>query len=719
MMLYLYQVTVNYIKHNMRAIYCTGFFILFCFSMALAEASERQALWKRYVELLYIAETEGVHKGLELFGNIEEELLSKYPDINTHVHIAQANCYMVLDQFDAMEQNIATAELLIEKYALDSLKAGLYRSKGLALWKNLDFESAILMHKEGLKSAKEFANARMEMKLVYNIGMGYKYLLKEDSARLYINKALAIATKKNDNIIKANCYTRLSDIEKDVGNLLKAMEHSFEAYGLAKIVTGDTKATRYQYLAVNLYDIYYNLGNLSSTLELINFIIEQRKALNHLIHIETHLLVKADLLLRMDSLDSSMSVLEELEQSHQISNNQLLQNQLSALKGVLLYKKQEWAAAEKELSKLLPSDRKMDKLVQERIVVHGLSQLAKLKFHKGDYNACILICEQELKGKRIGYDHKKQFLGTLAAAHKVIGNGDAAYTYLLQKDAVRDTINRFYEGTLRLSQEQEMLDQQKAEEIEKLKHKNELSQVETSQQRILFTITGILAMLISGMFYLWGRQRKLVLENSLTDVKQQLLKLQVNPHFIFNVLNSIQNSVLTLKKEKAIELISKFSKLTRQVLQNSDKEMVPIHEELLLLTNYMDLEKVRTQNKFDYEVMIDEGIDVYNQEIPSMILQLFVENAIWHGILPKEKSGLIKVRIERDNNRIKVIIEDDGIGRQMSINLKTKDQQEKVSMGLRLIKQRITTLNRKYKDNIELHVKDGMNGKGTQVLLIA
>lgn len=704
----------------MKAIYITGVFCFLCFCTAQANPTERQVLYKEFKEILDIMNIDGFNKGHAMLDNFEKKNLSRYPDIHSHTLLSKAYCHLFMDQLDSTHHNLDKAELLINDHGLDSLRARLYRIKGMTYWKKLDFKSAIRIHLKGLKSAENHANVNMEMLLSFDLGFSHNYMMLQDSARFYISKSLNIATKESDNMVIAMCKTVLSEIEKDDGNLLKAMEYIFEAYEIGKIAKGDTELTRYEYVATFLIDIYYGLGNLSSSLELINFIIEQKKAIHSFILLEAHLLVKSSILLRMDSIESSTLVLAELEQSHQISKNPLYYNQMSALKGGLMYKKKQWDAAEEELSKLL---LKIDSVSLKRpigeILVQGLSQLAKLKFQKGDYKKSIFICEQLLKKRGIGYHYKKEFLGTLAACHKGLGNYGTAYKYLLQRDAIRDTIDRFYERTLRLSKEQEMLDQQKADKIEKLKYKNELSQVEAAGQRNLISIVGILALLVSGMLFLWGRQRKLVLENSLADVKQQLLKRQVNPHFIFNVLNSIQNSVLTHKKEKSIELISKFSKLTRQVLQNSDKVMVPIHEELLLLTNYMDLEKVRTQNKFDYEVMIDEGIDMYNEEIPSMILQLFVENAIWHGILPKEERGLIKVKIERDKNRIKVIISDDGIGRKRSVNRKTKDQQEKISMGMSLTRQLIFTLNKKYKDNIELHINDGMNGEGTQVLLIA
>jgi len=195
-----------------------------------------------------------------------------------------------------------------------------------------------------------------------------------------------------------------------------------------------------------------------------------------------------------------------LEQSHNVSKNPNYHNQVAAIKGGLMYKKKQWSDAEEELSKLLTEvDSTSLKSPLDKIALEGFLQLAKLKLQKGDYKKSISIGNQRLKGK-LGFEHKKEFYGVLAANHQALGEYGIANKYFMQRDAVRDTIARFYEGTLRLSKEQEMLDQLKVREIETLKYKNELSQIEAAQQRNLISIGGILALLVSGMLYLWTGQ---------------------------------------------------------------------------------------------------------------------------------------------------------------------------------------------------------------------
>ena len=703
----------------MKAINVTFILFFSCFCMAQASTPERQRLWNEYVEIRHLINTEGLMKGLAVMEQLEQKDLSKYPDIQCQLFILKSHCFRQMDQLDSIQVQLDRAEYLINEHDLDSIKANLYRQRGLSYWDNLDFDSAIPVFLKGLGFAENFDNVREEMMLCQTISTAFTFTSKPDSSRIYAHRALKIAIQENDLINIANTNRLLGQIEGVEGNFLKAMEFFFESSRQAKIVHGDNEHTRIRYIARPLVNIYFNLGNLHSSLAMTNLIIDQKRSSNQVYNIEAHLLTKASLLMRMDSLESSTALIEDLERSHQISENPNYHNQLTAVKGGLLYKKEQWAAAEKELSKLfLEVDDNSHAFNFDGIVFQGISQLAKLKLRKGDYIESISICEKQLNNGA-GHDHRKQFYGTLAEGHKALGNHSIAYNYLLKKDAVRDTIDRFYESSLRLSKEQEMLDQQKVDEIAKLQYANELSKEKAAKQRNLITFGGIITLLISSLLYLWGRQRKLAYENTLVDVKQQLLRMQINPHFIFNLLNSIQNSVLTFKKEKSIELISKFSKLMRQILQNSDNEKVSIQEELLLLTNYMDLEKIRTRDKFDYEVEIDDSIDIHNDEIPSMILQLFVENSIWHGIIPKEGRGMIKVKIEKENDRINVIIDDNGIGRTLSANYKSQDQKEKVSMGMKLIRQRIQTLNKKYRSNIAIHIHDGMNGIGTQARLIA
>ena len=155
----------------------------------------------------------------------------------------------------------------------------------------------------------------------------------------------------------------------------------------------------------------------------------------------------------------------------------------------------------------------------------------------------------------------------------------------------------------------------------------------------------------------------------------------------------------------------------RQVLHNSEMSFVPLSDELNLLINYLELEKIRSNNKFDYEIEIEEDVNIFQAEIPSMILQIFIENSIWHGIGLKENRGTIRILVSKEKARHKIMIEDDGVGRMFSIRHKSKDQKNKKSLGTQLAKQRIHQLNRKFGTGIQLEIEDRLDTTGTVVLL--
>lgn len=146
-------------------------------------------------------------------------------------------------------------------------------------------------------------------------------------------------------------------------------------------------------------------------------------------------------------------------------------------------------------------------------------------------------------------------------------------------------------------------------------------------------------------------------------LRSQLLKAQLDPHFMYNALNSIQYFIMQNDTQSALGYLSKFSKLMRQVLENSVNETVPVADELKALSYYLDLEKMRFNNSFNYTIEVDETIDKENVEVPSMLLQPYVENAVVHGMLRKEKDGIIKLVLINQADSILCIIQDNGAGR--------------------------------------------------------
>jgi len=226
----------------------------------------------------------------------------------------------------------------------------------------------------------------------------------------------------------------------------------------------------------------------------------------------------------------------------------------------------------------------------------------------------------------------------------------------------------------------------------------------------------VLTGLAAFFFYRSNRQQKLA--NNLLALKS--LRSQMNPHFIFNALNSVNNFIAKSDERSANRYLSDFSTLMRAVLENSEEDFIPLSKELELIRLYVKLEHSRFPDKFDYQINVDESIDMESYQIPPMLLQPYIENAIWHGLRYKEEKGMLSVNLEYEAaNSIRIIIEDDGIGRKKSAALKTQNQKKQKSKAMDNIGKRIAILNDMYKDKVDVCITDlNTDGKGTKVLFI-
>lgn len=181
------------------------------------------------------------------------------------------------------------------------------------------------------------------------------------------------------------------------------------------------------------------------------------------------------------------------------------------------------------------------------------------------------------------------------------------------------------------------------------------------------------------------------LNKTLTSLKLKALRAQMNPHFTFNVMNSIQHFIASNNGEAANRYLSRFSKLIRLILNNSERTVVPLADEIKALELYLDLEVMRFEERFEYRITVDKSIDIIEVEIPSMLIQPYVENSIKHGILNLSRKGIIKIEIEKQDNFIKCVIEDNGVGRTESY-FRNKGNSHK-SFGTSITQERLAAIN--------------------------
>lgn len=214
-------------------------------------------------------------------------------------------------------------------------------------------------------------------------------------------------------------------------------------------------------------------------------------------------------------------------------------------------------------------------------------------------------------------------------------------------------------------------------------------------------------------------------QQQIAEVEMTALRAQMNPHFLFNVLNSIKYFIVQNDSKTASKFLTKFARLIRMILNNSKSSMITLHEELSALKLYIEMENFRFSNKFEYQINVSKKVDTNLVTIPPMILQPYVENAIWHGLMhKKDEIGKLEINIQPTQNYdgLHFIIEDNGIGRDKAQEIKTRRAVKHKSVGMQITKNRIDIANQLFDTDTSVQVidlKDEITGaaKGTRVVV--
>ncbi|MFV1448075.1 histidine kinase [Maribacter sp. HS] len=333
-----------------------------------------------------------------------------------------------------------------------------------------------------------------------------------------------------------------------------------------------------------------------------------------------------------------------------------------------------------------------DDLVVQKDATRKLSEVYKVK---GDFTKALETYQTYVALVDSLYVRKEQEISRASRFNREIANAQNRLTGLEQE---RELSQSKYDLALT---EQELV-----------KESNK------RQQLVIYSlIFGLLLTLLAAFFFYRSNQQQ-KLANNLLALKS--LRSQMNPHFIFNALNSVNNFISKSDERSANRYLSDFSKLMRSVLENSEEDFIPLEKELQQLELYIKLEHSRFEDKFDYQITVDEAVQVSKFQIPPMLLQPYIENAIWHGLRYREEKGELLVTVkENSKDSIIISITDNGIGRKKSAEIKTQNQKKQKSKGMGIIQKRVAILNDMYTDKVDIKISDLQeNGTGTKVLFI-
>ena len=266
-------------------------------------------------------------------------------------------------------------------------------------------------------------------------------------------------------------------------------------------------------------------------------------------------------------------------------------------------------------------------------------------------------------------------------------------------------------------------DKQRSEnQIKDLAKKNQIAQLQITKNRTLWIIAFSVFMLIAVVVFSIDKQKGLKNEKKVLSLKQDALRSQMNPHFMFNALNSIKLYIIKNNQKKATSYLNKFSKFMRKILEASDLQETSLKEEIETMKLYLSLENIRFSNEISFNVKTDSSLNLETIKIPPLVLQPFIENSIWHGLSSSKKRKKITIFIQKISSEYVLInIEDNGIGRKASTKIKAKKHINRKSIGINLTKDRLTNFVKNKKNNYSVFYKDledkNRNSLGTKVII--
>ena len=516
-------------------------------------------------------------------------------------------------------------------------------------------------------------------------GIGDVYFKKKKyvEAKINYNRALKKAVKNEINAKITDLNSALAGVYAEEGNIPKAKKYFKNALQLA-----DKENTSRTLLEQEKVANFFNSNNLyDDEIEL------RKESLTKVLSTDTIKKKELDYYqANLTSIFSNWFSSEFKESKFSSSNMPITPQSVNYKIGRAYVQKEAYNEAIPFLKNSISASSLKNDLIVKKDATRKLSEVYA---NVGEYTKAFKTYQDYVKIVDTLYIKKQQEIAQVKRFNKKISENQNRISSLEKdRELTESKMNIAYK------------DKQLTEEINK------------RQLNLIYTlIAGILLLVLLAYLQVRSsRQQKIA--NNLLALKS--MRSQMNPHFIFNALNSVNSFIAMNDERNANRYLSEFSVLMRTVLENSDEDFIPLTKEIELIELYVKLEHNRFKDKFVYHVFIDSNIDLEKFNIPPMLLQPYIENAIWHGLRYKEEMGELLISMEvYDHETIRIVIQDDGIGRKKSKELKTENQLKRKSKGMITIKNRIAILNDMYKEKITVNVTDVFeNAEGTKVELL-
>ena len=575
-----------------------------------------------------------------------------------------------------------------------------------------------------IKKSKENSYLEGEFYGSNALGRYYRDLSLFDKSIYEYKNALLVSRKKKDTISEIKTLNAIGSVYRRQDDIRNALNYHQEALDKATTIKNPKTTTKKSIsIAQNsIGNIYLSLKQYELALKEFKKAMVFQKQLNHTHGIAINHKCFGDAYEGLGDLD------EALKNYHKSLN---YNTQINSTIGKVIcgYNIANVLIKQKKYNQALKTvDTILQLAIQEKDMFYlsstyntlGLAQLHsnKLQSAKKSLTAALEIAKKfNIHSIIVKANENLSFLFAKREDFK------KAYSYYRKsKEENVKTLNDknlMYVGELITKYDKERSENQ----INYLAKKNQIAQLQITKNRTLWIIALGLFTLIAVVVFSIGKQKGLENEKRVLSLKQDALRSQMNPHFMFNALNSIKLYIIENEQQKATYYLNKFSKLMRKILEASAIQETTLAEEIKTMKLYLSIENIRFSNEIDFTINTDASLNLEKIKIPPLVLQPFLENSIWHGLSTKENNKKININIgEISSNYLLIEIEDNGIGRKGAAIIKAKKSINRTSMGINLTKDRLTNFVKQFNNNYSIIYEDlkdkKNNDAGTKVRII-
>jgi tetratricopeptide (TPR) repeat protein len=541
-----------------------------------------------------------------------------------------------------------------------------------------------------------------QMQAFDRIGLQYRFDEVFDSALYYHNLSLDLALQLGDSTQLYYNYNNMGQVYRKQNINVLAINYFHKALKINEAL-GDTKAMSFtQNVLGAAYVVQKDYNKAMQYFRQSNIL---GKANNDKKTLAYNYGAMGEVFLLQNQIDSAMHYLIVAKQLKiEVGSNRGIPV-ADHLIGQALYAKNDIASSEKYFNLALTGHIKNHNKRYQSLCYAYLGKI-DIRQNKFD-NAKINL----LKGEKMAESsHSLENLilinDVLFELYKKTGKWEKAIVSLQQSNIYQDSIMNIVNGQQLQSLEIEYETQKKEQRIELLFAENK---IKNQRIRLGLAVISVLVLLVIMIFFLM-RMRKKNAQIAEDDLKQKLFRSQMNPHFIFNALGSIQNYMYKNETKKAAQFLGNFASLSRSILKYSSVESISLEKEIETLTNYLELEQMRMKNAFAYEFITDQDLEKEFINIPPMMIQPFIENAIKHGLKDADKDGKITIEVNDKKDILEVIILDNGIG---FINSQQNKDRDHESMATQIFNERMKHLKKKNRQLPGLSIQNISKGENT------